>query len=209
MTIFRKSLVALALISSLPVFAEQAEYFDYTPSMNVMSCDTKMEIPTLGLRRSDGSLPTRTVYDCRPSGKKTPTQKQMPFINRETGERFVRRTAGTLTMQCGEHGCVLQNEVDGYTPGALLGQGRPGNYLIENGWYLDYDAEGNTVAYRNDVGPKKNQAPFGSSKPRPKNYGKDACYEDAMDELERKFGVPNQDYYLERQILEECGLPSQ
>ncbi|MBJ7547562.1 hypothetical protein JHC42_12005, partial [Pseudomonas sp. OA3] len=162
MTIFRKSLVALGLISSLPAFAEQAEFFDYTPAMNVMSCDTKMEIPTLGLRRADGSLPTRTVYDCRPAGKNTPSQKQMAFINRETGERFVKHTAGTLTLQCGEHGCALQNEVDGYTPGALLGQGRQGNYLIENGWYLDYDAQGNTVAYRNDVGPKKNQAPFGS-----------------------------------------------
>lgn len=30
MTIFRKSLIALGLISSLPTFAEQVEYFDYT-----------------------------------------------------------------------------------------------------------------------------------------------------------------------------------
>jgi hypothetical protein len=57
MTIFRKSLIALGLISSLPTFAEQVEYFDYTPAMNVMSCDTKMEMSS----NADSACRTKTT----------------------------------------------------------------------------------------------------------------------------------------------------
>jgi len=201
------SIIALGMICSFPVSAHAAEYHEYSLQADVMTCDTTMEVPTLGLRKADGTLPTRTVHDCRPYGKNTPSSKPMPFINRDTGERFLRNTAGTLNLQCGEYGCALQNDVMGYTKGALIGKGSAGNYLIENGWYLDLDAEGNTVAYRNDVGPDQGQAPFGTSRPRPANYGKESCYDAKIAEIHEDDPNFPISFDMMNELRVDCGLP--
>jgi len=207
MTRFGTSLISLGLLASLAAHAEAATYYAYSEFADVMSCDAKIEVPTLGLRKADGTLPTRTVHDCRPYGNNTPSSKQMPFINRQTGERFVQNAPGTLSLQCGAHGCALQNQVLGYTQGALVGEGTPGNYYVENGWYLGYDSQGKTVAYRNDVGPAQGQAPYGTSKPRPAKYGKEACFDDEIESIQAE--EPNYpiSFDMMNEIRAECGLP--
>ncbi|WP_313512338.1 hypothetical protein [Pseudomonas sp.] len=201
------SIIALGMICSFPATA--AEYYEYSPHADVMACDTTIEVPTLGLRKADGTYPTRTVHDCRPYGKSTPSSKPMPFINRQTRERFVQNSAGTLSLQCGEYGCALQNDVTGYTKGALIGKGSAGNYLIENGWYLDFDTEGNTVAYRNDVGPNQGQVPFGTPRPRPADYGKESCYDAKIASAQEGDAEIAISFDMMNEMRSDCGLPTE
>ena len=86
-----------------------------------------------------------------------------------------------------------------------MGRGANGYFILESGWYLGYDAYGYTTAYRGDVGPDRGDAPYTPLVNRTK-YGTEACYEDALAAYERQIGKPNEEYYIDRQLQEECGL---
>lgn len=45
------SIIALGMICNFPVSAHAAEYHEYSLQADVMTCDTRMEVPTLGLRK--------------------------------------------------------------------------------------------------------------------------------------------------------------
>ncbi|MAB99769.1 MULTISPECIES: hypothetical protein [Pseudomonas] len=89
----------------------------------------------------------------------------------------------------------------------MVGKGANGYFIIESG-YLGYDSNGHTTAYRGDVGPDRGDAPYEPLVNIAK-YGTDACHDDAVNAIESKTGAPLEDYYMIRQILEECGLPIQ
>lgn len=74
-------------------------------------------------------LDKNRFFDCRIAGERTPRFKQLPFIDTETGERFLKTVHAYFPVNCGQYGCAVLNNWDGFKQGTLVGQGVYGRYL--------------------------------------------------------------------------------
>lgn len=193
--IFGLAATLITAITASNVATAQQREVDYVVGENVFSCSTTKH-------RSIGS------YDCRPAGDRTPRIKRLPFIDTQTGTKTLEEVPGSLNVLCDQYGCATISNQPGFPKGTMVGKGANGYFIIESGWYLGYDSNGHTTAYRGDVGPDRGDAPYEPLVNIAK-YGTDACHDDAVNAIESKTGAPLEDYYMIRQILEECGLPSQ
>ncbi|MDD0841167.1 hypothetical protein [Pseudomonas sp. Gutcm_11s] len=150
-----------------------------------------------------------STFDCRVAGEATPRFKQLPFVDRETGERYLETVHGYLPVYCSDLGCAVVNDWDGFKQGTLVGRGAKAHYLIDSGWYLDFNSDGDTTAYRSDVGPQQGQDAYASSKALPANYGKESCYdEEVASILEDNPNFPIS-FDMMNEIRVGCGLPKE
>lgn len=184
---------AITLAVSVQAAAQQ-EQNQYVSGTNVYVCPDKTN--------KDRN------YDCRVQGTKTPRFKQLPFVDRETGKRTLETVHAYIPLRCGEYGCAVVNNWQGFEQGELLGRGAPGIYLIDSGWYLDYDAEGKTTAYRMDVGPQRGQAAYAANT-RPANYGKESCFDDEIASIQEEDPNFPISFDMMNEIRVGCGLPKE
>lgn len=149
------------------------------------------------------------TFDCRVAGESTPRFKQLPFIDRETGERYLETVHGYLPVYCSDQGCAVVNDWDGFKQGTLVGRGAKAHYLIDSGWYLDFNSEGNTTAYRSDVGPQQDQEPYVAGKAAADIGRKESCYDAKVAEiLEEDPNFPI-NFDMMNEIRVGCGLPKE
>jgi len=145
--------------------------------------------------------------DCRPAGEKTPLFKRVPFVNSQTGQRTLQNTNATVPVTCDNYGCAVNVDyIDGMPRGTMMGQAKAGHYLVEVGWYLDFNADGTVAAYVHGVGPMYNQPRFGEAPPKPANYGTEACYDDYVKDVQSEYPNMAISHDMMREWRQFCGL---
>ena len=153
-------------------------------------------------------LDKNRFFDCRVAGERTPRFKQLPFIDNETGERFLKTVHAYFPVNCGQYGCAVINNWDGFKQGTLVGQGVYGRYLMDSGWYLDFDSSGKTTAYRSDVGPQQGHALYTkSSSNHASGYGTEACFDAMVTEIQEENPNFPISFDMMNEMRAECGLP--
>lgn len=149
------------------------------------------------------------TFDCRVAGEHTPRFKQLPFTRSGSGERYLKTVHAYLPVYCGDQGCAVVNNWDGFEQGTLVGRGATAHYLIDSGWYLDFNSEGDTTAYRSDVGPNQGQAVYASSKAHPDNHGKESCYDAKISEIQEENPNFPISFDMMNELRADCGLPAE
>lgn len=81
------------------------------------------------------------------------------------------------------------------------------HFIVESGWYLDYDNNGHTTAYRVDVGPQRGYALYKASKSKDTNHGTEAWLDAIVAEIQEE--NPNFPISCDmmNEMRTECGLP--
>lgn len=184
-------LVSVLVGTSIPAQADDG----YQYGINVFSCATTKD--------QEGK------YDCRVNGAKTERFKRLPFVSTTTGIRTMEVVHAYLPVYCDDYGCSSMVAMDGFPAGTIMGRGAAGVYIVESDWYLDYDTQGNTVAYRMDVGPQKGQALYGAAKPRPAHYGEEACYDAVIEQIRKNDPDVALPFDAIKERRSECGLTTE
>lgn len=167
--IFGFCITMLVVVIAFTTPTAEADENPYVYGENVFTCPTELD--------------RNRNYDCRAKGENTPMFKNLPFVNVDTGVRTMENVHGYLPVRCSEYGCAVVTDMKGFREGTIVGEGGLGTYIVESGWYLGFDAEGKTVAYRMDTGPSHGLPPYGAASTRSMHYGEEKCYDVIIAEI--------------------------
>lgn len=192
--IFVLAATLITAVTASNVATAQQREVDYVVGENVYSCSTTKH-------RSIGS------YDCRPAGDRTPRIKRLPFIDTQTGTKTLEEVPGSLNVLCDQYGCATISNQPGFPKGTMMGKGANGYFIVESGWYLDYDSNGHTTAYRVDVGPQRGYAPYKASNSKDADHGTEACFDAMVAEIQEENPNFPISFDMMNEMRTECGLP--